>query len=230
MLPRTRKLIRLLIIDDHAITRKALRVFLERLPDLTIVGDAASPEAALAAAVREQPDIILLDLVLGDANGLDLLTPLRTGAPGAHIVVLTGVCDADVHRRAIQLGARGVVLKGDAPKVLVKAIAEVAGGVIWLNSLGVARVLHEMPPTKTTPATTPETQKINALTAREREIIRLLGQGLKNHALADRLGISEATVRDHLTSIFGKLGVRDRLQLAIYAYRHGLASFPPTGA
>jgi DNA-binding NarL/FixJ family response regulator len=223
----TSKPIRILIIDDHAIMRTTLRMFLERQPGLMVVGEGASPEEALDAAAREQPDVILLDLHLGDANGLDLLPPLQTVAPSAHIVVLTGVRDVDVHRRAIRLGAMGLVLKEEAAAVLIEAIAKVSAGEIWLNSLLVARVLSEMTRPGTDARTDPEAIKIKALTAREREVIKLVGQGLKNQAIADHLCISEATVRHHLTSIFGKLGVGDRLELAIYAYRHGLACILP---
>lgn len=223
----TVKPIRILIIDDHALIRTTLRMFLECQPGLMVVGEGASPEEALAAAAHEQPDIILLDLHLGDASGLDLLPQLQTVAPEAHIIVLTGVRDVEMHRRAIRLGAVGLVLKEEAAAVLIEAIAKVSAGEVWLNSLLVARVLSEMTRPGPGPSTDPEAVKIKALTAREREIITLIGQGLKNHAIADHLYISEATVRHHLTSIFRKLGVGDRLELAIYAYRHGLACFLP---
>jgi DNA-binding NarL/FixJ family response regulator len=223
----TPKSIRILIIDDHAIMRTTLRMFLERQSGFLVVGEGASPEEALAATARERPDIILLDLHLGDANGLDLLPQLHTVSPDTQIVVLTDVRDVEMHRRAIRLGALGLVLKEEAVTVLLEAIAKVSAGEIWLNRLLVARVLSEM--TRPGPGTSidPETRKINTLTARERELIPLIGQGLKNQSIADRLCISEATVRHHLTSIFAKLGLEDRFALAIYAYRHGLACFPP---
>ena len=222
--------IRILIIDDHAIMRTTLRMFLERQADLMVVGEGASPEEALAAAAREYPDIILLDLHLGAANDLDLLPQLHAAAPGAQIVVLTGVRDADMHRRAVQLGAMGLVLKEEGAAVLIQAIAKVSAGEIWLNNPLVARVLSEMTRPGPSCGPDPEALKINALTAREREVIALVGEGLKNRLIADRLSISEATVRHHLTSIFAKLGVGDRLELAIYAYRHGLACILPPGA
>jgi two-component system nitrate/nitrite response regulator NarL len=220
------KAIRILIIDDHAVIRAALRMLLESQPGVVVVGEGAGSEEALAAAAREQPDIILLDLDLGDVNGLDLLPQLHTVAPGSHVVVLTGVRDVEMHRRAVRLGAVGLVLKEKAADVLLKAIAKVYAGEVWLDRLLIANVLSEI----TRPASQsldPEDIKIKTLTVREREIIKLIGQGFKNQAIADRLCISEATVRHHLTSIFGKLGVGDRLELAIYAYRHGLARFVP---
>ena len=227
MLPDTHRPVRLLIIHDHAMTRKALGFFLEHQPDLTVVGDAGSPEEALAAAVREQPDIILLDLDRGEAHGLDLLPDLHTAAPDAHVIVLTGVRDVQMHRHAVRLGAVGLVLKERAPEVLLEAIAKVAAGEVWLESLLVASILSEMTRShQPSPPLDPETIKMKALTVREREIITLIGQGCRNQTIADRLCISESTVRNHLTSIYGKLAVGDRLELAIYAYRHGLVSCP----
>jgi len=225
--PSPRKLIRVLIIDDHLIIRAALRMFLDSQAGISVVGEGSGPQDALAVAAREQPDVILLDLDLGEANGLDLLPDLHTAAPDAHVVVLTGVRDAQMHRRAVRLGAVGLVPKERAPEVLLEAIAKVAAGQVWLDNLLITSVLGEMTRHhQTTPPLDPEAIKMKALTAREREIITLIGQGCKNQAIADRLCISEATVRHHLTSIYGKLAVGDRLELAIYAYRHGLACFP----
>jgi two-component system, NarL family, nitrate/nitrite response regulator NarL len=221
------KAIRILIVDDHAVVRAALRMFLESQPGVTVVGEGSGPEDALAAAIRAQPDIILLDLDLGDANGLDLLPQLHAAAPGTHVVVLTGVRDVEMHRRAVRLGAVGLVHKEEAPGRLLEAIAKVYAGEVWLDSLLFASVLNEMPRLEPSRSIDPEAIKIKALTAREREIIKLIGQGMKNNAIANRLCISEATVRHHLTSIFAKLDVGDRLELAIYAYRHGLACFLP---
>jgi two-component system, NarL family, nitrate/nitrite response regulator NarL len=221
------KAIRILLVDGHAVVRTALRMFLESEPGVTVVGEASGPEEALAVAIREQPNIILLEIDLGDANGLDLLPQLHAAAPGTHVVVLTGVRDVEMHRRAVRLGAVGLVHKGESAGRLLEAIAKVYAGEVWLDSLLVASVLSEMTRPHTSQPIDPEEVKIKALTAREREIINMIGQGLKNQAIANRLCLSEATVRHHLTSIFGKLEVGDRLELAIYAYRHGLACFLP---
>jgi len=226
--PKARSPIHVLIIDDHVVIRAALRMFLESQPDITVVGEGSGPQDALAVAGREQPNIILLDLDLGEASGLDLLPDLHVAAPDAHVIVLTGVRDVRMHRQAVRLGAAGLVLKERAPEVLLEAIARVATGEVWLENLLVASVLSEMTRRpQHSPPLDPEMIKMKALTAREREIITLIGQGFKNQTIADRLCISEATVRHHLTSIYGKLAVGDRLELAIYAYRHGLACFLP---
>jgi two-component system, NarL family, nitrate/nitrite response regulator NarL len=221
------KSIGILIIDDHVVIRTALRMFLESQPGLTVVGEVSHPKDALAIALHEHPDIILLDLDLGDANGLDMLPQLHTAAPEAHVLVLTGVRDVEMHSRAVRLGAVGIVRKERAAEVLLEAIAKVHAGEVWLDSLLLASVLRMTPRPQTDRSPDPEEIKIKALTARERELIEVLGKGLKNQAIADHLCISEATVRHHLTSIYAKLNVEDRLELAIYAYRHGLVSLLP---
>lgn len=214
---------RVLIIDDHALVRAALRMLIESQPGVVVAGEASGLEDALRITDREQPDLILLDLDLGDAKGIDLLPQLHAAAPNTHVVVLTGVRDPQVHRQAVRLGAVGLVLKEKAAEVLLQAIDKVCAGGVWLDTVLIADVLGEMTRPKSKRATDPEEVKIASLTAREREVIELVGQGLKNQTIADRLYISEATVRHHLTSIFSKLDVEDRLQLAVYAFRHGLA-------
>jgi two-component system, NarL family, nitrate/nitrite response regulator NarL len=221
------KAIRIVIVDEHTIIRAALRMLLESQPGVTVVGEGSGPEDALAAAVREQPDIVLLDLDLVNTNGLDLLPQLQAAAPGTHVVVLTGVRDVETHRRAVRLGAVGLVHKEESVGRLLEAIGKVSAGEVWLDSLLIASVLGEMTRPRTSQPIDPEAVKIKALTARERQIIKLVGQGMKNQAIAKRLCISEATVRHHLTSIFGKLNVGDRLELAIFAYRNGLACLQP---
>jgi two-component system nitrate/nitrite response regulator NarL len=224
------KSIGVLIIDDHAVVRTALRMFLESQPGLTVVGEAAHPTEALESALHAHPDIILLDIDLGDVNGLDLLPQLRRAAPEAHVLVLTGIRDVEMHRRAVRLGAVGIVRKERAAEVLLEAIAKVYAGEVWLDRALIASVLNEMTQSGKAKPADPEALKIAALTAREREVIALVGQGHRNRHVADRLCISEATVRHHLTSIYAKLNVGDRLELTIYAYRHGLVSLPPRRA
>jgi two-component system, NarL family, nitrate/nitrite response regulator NarL len=226
-LPIETKSIRVLIIDDHVVIRAALRMFLDSQPGVIVVGEGSGPEDALAIVIRAHPDIILLDLDLGRFSGLDLLPQLRTVAPDAHVVVLTGVRDVDMHLRAVRLGAMGLVRKERAAEVLLEAIAKVHAGEVWADGLLLASVLSELTRPRINQPADPEALKIRALTAREREVIGMIGQGLKNQTIADRLCISEATVRHHLTSIYTKLSVGDRLELAIYAYRQGLVSFLP---
>jgi len=215
--------IRILLIDDHAVMRWGLRRLIEDHPGLKVVGEASGRNDALPLAEREQPDIILLDLSLPGTDGIDLIPELHALAKEARILVLTGVLDSEAHTRAMQLGAVGVVLKEKAPEVLIKAIEKVHAGEVWLDRVMVANVFNERSRSREASKHNPEAVKVGALTGREREVINLVGEGLRNKQIADRLFISEGTVRNHLTTVFSKLEVSDRFELLMYAYRHGLA-------
>jgi two-component system, NarL family, nitrate/nitrite response regulator NarL len=220
------KPIQVLLIDDHAVVRSGLRMVIESNSGLKVVGEAGNRADALAIASREQPDIILLDLDLNGASGLDFLAELFTLARDARVIILTGVYDAAAHQRAMHLGAMGLVLKEKAAEVVIKAIEKVHAGEVWFDRVMMGHMISQLSRATITPKSKPEAQKIASLTEREREIVALIGEGLKNKLIANRLFISETTVRHHLTSVFDKLGVSDRLELIIYAYRHGLAKPP----
>jgi len=217
------KPIRILLIDDHAIVLAGLRLLIESRPGLKVVGEAGNRAEALAIAAQERPDIILLDLDLGRDSGLDFLPELLLAAKEARVIILTGVRDLEAHRRAVSLGAMGVVPKEKAADVLIKAFEKVHAGEVWLDRSMIATVLAERSRPK---KVDPEAAKIAALSPREREVVALVGQGIKNKQIATRLFISETTVRHHLTSIFSKLDLSDRFELIIYAYRHNLARPP----
>ena len=212
--------IRVLLIDDHAIVRSGLRLIVERQANLKVIGEAGNRIDAVAAAKQEQPDIILLDLNLPGTSGLDLIPELLGAASDSRILILTGGVDAEAHTRAMHLGAMGIVLKEKAPEVLIKAVEKVYNGEVWLDRSMIASVFSAKLRTSEKP--NPEAAKIATLTEREREVIALISEGLKNKQIAERLFISETTVSHHLTSIFSKLEVSDRLGLIIYAYRHRL--------
>jgi len=216
------KPIRVLLIDDHVVMRMGLRMVIESQPGLTVVGEAANRAEALQIAMREQSDIILLDLDLGDENGIDFLPDLLDVAKEARVIVLTGLRDSEEYRRAVRLGTMGLVLKDQALGVLVQAIKQVYAGEVWLDPMLVATVLAEVARARGS-ETDPEASRIATLTERERAIIALICEGLRNKQIAERLYISQTTVVHHLTSIFNKLGVANRLELVTYAYRHGLA-------
>ena len=213
--------IRILLIDDHAILRGGLRMLLKSQGNFIVVGEAGNREEAIETSAREQPDIIVLDLDLGGGSGLDFLPQLFAAASAARVIVLTGVQDTAAYQQAIQLGAMGVVLKEEAPETLIKAIEKVHAGEMWLTR-SMAQTLLTPEPQEADP----EIARIAKLTKRELEIITLVCEGSKNQQIADRLFISEGTVRNHLTVIFDKLGVSDRFELIVYAYRHGLAKPP----
>jgi DNA-binding NarL/FixJ family response regulator len=219
----TTRPIRIMIVDDHAVIRAGLRMLIEQDQTMNVVAMAGTRAEALRLTASEQPDIIILDLVLGDDDGLAFLPELCETSPKSRVLVLTGVQNPDSYRGAIRRGAMGIVLKEHAADVLLKAIKKVNEGQVWIDRSMMGEMIQEF--SKST-SVDPEQAKIAALTDREREVIRLVGEGLKNKLIAKRLFISETTVTHHLSSVFSKLDVSDRLELTIYAFRHGLAKIP----
>jgi two-component system nitrate/nitrite response regulator NarL len=215
--------IRILIVDDHAVVRAGLRMLIDAQEGMKVVEVASNPAEALEFAKRESPEIILLDLDLGGQDALTLIPELRLSAKDARILVLTGSKDTEAHRRAMRLGAMGVILKDQAAETLIKAIEKVHAGEVWVDRLTMGSLLDEM---TQTPEIDPEEARIASLTQREREVIALIAEGLKNKQIGQRLFIGETTVTHHLSSIFSKLEVSDRLELVIYAFSHNLAKMP----
>ena len=215
--------IRIMIIDDHAVIRSGLRMLLEHDQTMSVVAMAGNRAEALNLAARERPDIIILDLILGEDDGLTFLPELCETSPTSRVVVLTGVRDPDSHRLAIRRGAMGIVLKEHAADLLLRAIQKVHEGEVWIDRSMIGSVIQEL---NRPGEVDPEKAKIASLTDREREVITLVGEGLKNKQIAERLFITETTVTHHLSSVFSKLEVSDRLELIIYAFRHGLAKMP----
>ena len=213
--------IRIALVDDHLVVRSGLRLLVESRSGWSVVAEASGTDEAVSAASREQPDVILLDLDLGTDNGLDCLPRLREAAPAARVLILTGLRDTELHQQAVRLGAAGVVAKDMAADSLLKAIERVHAGETWLDRMTTATLLAELAGGKPKPKD-PDAARIGTLTPREREVISLIAEGLRNKEIAARLPISEATVRHHLTSIFSKLEVSDRVGLTIYAFRHDL--------
>jgi two-component system, NarL family, nitrate/nitrite response regulator NarL len=224
----TKASIRILLVDDQELFLFGLRALIESEPGLSVVGQALNRMAALDAA-RLCPEIILLDLDLGNEVSVDFLPELLQVGVSSRVVVVTGVPDPELHLRAVRLGAMGVVQKLDTVSTLFKAIRKVHAGEIWLNRSMVATIMTEFVHTPSKKKTDPEVAKIGSLTERELEVIALLGEGRRNKQIAERLFISEKTVRHYLTSIFDKLEVSDRLELMIYSYKHGLAKIPGSG-
>jgi two-component system nitrate/nitrite response regulator NarL len=218
-----RQIIGILIVEDHEVVRLGLRHMIEQQPNMKIVGEAINTEDALALASREQPEIIILDLCLGVENGVDIIPELLRISEESRVIVLTGVQDEEMLRRASRLGAMGVIVKDVPADMLIKAINRVHAGELWLNRRLTAALVSELRRPGDGKSSNGEAKKIAQLTEREREIILLIGEGLKNKEIADRLYISETTVRHHITSILGKLQVSDRLQLLIFAYKNNLA-------
>jgi two-component system nitrate/nitrite response regulator NarL len=214
--------LRILLIDNHLVMRAGLRLLIDSHPQMKVVAMASNRQEALELAASEAPTLILLELELGDERGLTFLPELREAATNARVLVLTGSKDAEAHRQAIKIGAVGVVLKDQKPEVLIKAIEKVHAGEVWVDRATMGNVLTEMTRRKTNEPD-PDGEKIKSLTDREHQVIALIAEGLKNKQIATRLFISETTVTHHLSSIFSKLEVSDRLELVIFAFGHNLA-------
>jgi len=218
--------IRVVLIDDQLLFRVGIRSLLDRGNGIKVVGDAGNREEALALVHGERPDVILLDLSFHGESGLDLIPQIMSQAERSRILILTAIRDTELHRKAVRLGAKGLVSKDASVETLSKAIEKVHAGEVWLDRTTTAAVLEELFRGNESRKLGTEEAKIETLTEREREVISAVGEGLKNKQIGERLFISDVTVRHHLTSIYAKLGVTDRLELVIYAYRHGLVPIP----
>jgi two-component system nitrate/nitrite response regulator NarL len=226
MLAKPNHTIKILLVDDHVVMRQGLRMLIENNPDMEVVAEAARCDEALQAASRETPDIVLLDLDLGNSSGLDIIPQLLALHEKVNVLILTGVREPELHRRAIRLGAAGIVMKDQAGEMLIKAIRKVTAGEAWVDRGTTAVVLQELRRGYEGQRLDTEAARIDSLTPREREVVSLIAQGFGTARIAKDLFISEKTVRNHLASIFDKLMVSDRLELAIYAVRHGLSPQP----
>ena len=214
--------IRVLVIDDHKIIRDGLRDLITSRQGMAVVGDAGNRAEAIHLALREQPDVIVLDLDLGRESGLALLPELLEAAGNASVIVLTGIRDAEQRDRAMALGAKGVVLKEHGATDLLNAIEKVyRTGEYWFEP-GAAKRIFDRTQAKEQTAD-PEAARIAELTPTERELITYIGKGLDNRKIAAQMHMAESTVRNNLTRIYSKLDIKGgRLALLVYAYQHGL--------
>jgi DNA-binding NarL/FixJ family response regulator len=217
--------IRVFLLGEHALIRAGLKMLIESRAGLRVVGEAANYSDARDAGLREA-DIIVLDSDLDRSTNLDFLQEMVASVKPARLLVLTRTADLESHYCAVRLGAMGLVLKERPADVLVKAIEKVHAGEVWLDRSAVARVLRGLSAASEDSSRDSDGARIANLTERERDVIAVIGEGLKNRQIAERLFISETTVRHHLSSIFDKLGVSDRFELLVYAYRHKLAKPP----
>jgi NarL family two-component system response regulator LiaR len=212
--------IHVLVVDDHLVVRKGIRALLATEPDITVVGEADHGVEAVAEAARLQPDVILMDLVMPKMDGIAAIQQILASQPDARILVLTSFAADDKVLPAIRAGALGYILKDTGPLELVNAIRQIYRGEPSLHPTIARKVLHEL----AQPLDRPPTSE--PLTEREVEVLRLVAQGESNQQIAAALGISEATVRKHVSSVLSKLHLASRTQAALYALREGLIALP----
>jgi two-component system, NarL family, response regulator LiaR len=210
--------IKVLIVDDHAIVRKGIRALLTTEPNIQVLGEAKDGREAITEVERLRPDVILMDLVMPEMDGIEAIRQITSRQPGSRILVLTSFATDEKVFPAIKAGALGYLLKDSNPEELVQAIHQVHRGESSLHPTIARKLLQELArPPQRPPTSEP-------LTDREMSVLRLIAHGLSNQEIADQLTISEATVRTHVSNILGKLHLASRTQAALYALREGLAS------
>jgi two-component system response regulator NreC len=209
--------ISVLIADDHGVLRAGLRVLLDREPDMHVVGEAADGDRALQLAGTLQPDVVLMDVSMPGAGGVETTRKLKASWPGTRVLILTIHEDASLLNEAIRAGASGYIVKRAAESELVDAIRAVARGQTYLHPTMTRAVLMEAELVASSQDDAP-----TALTPREEQVLRLIARGHTNPEIADLLTISVRTVEGHRSNLMSKLGLRSRVELVRYAAQHGL--------
>ena len=217
--------VRVFIVDDHPVVRRGLRSYLERVDDMEVIGEAADGQEALdqivaLIAAGQPPDVVLMDLLMPGMDGVAATAAITQRHPEMQVVAMTSFTQADKVHGALQAGAAGYLLKDADADEVAAAIRAARRGVVLLD-VAIARQL-------TRSLVAPQPGTVGALTEREREVLRLVAQGLSNRQIADALVISERTARTRVSNILGKLGVASRTQAALLAIREGIA--PPPSA
>lgn len=218
--------IRIMLVDDHETMLWGLSRLIEsQAPRMELVGTAKNAADALTSAAALTPDIIVLDLDLDGISAIDIL-PALLGASGARVLVLSGSREQGLRDMAVKRGVRGVLCKSAPAELVVKAIEKIYQGELWLDHDTLGRVFGELLDPRSAARSNPETEKQSSLTAREQKIITAIVQssGASNRCLAQALFISEHTLSNHLTSIYHKLDVSNRLELYVYAMKHQLCA------
>ena len=210
-------MIRLLIAEDHGVVRAGLQKLVATFEGVELVGSAADGAEAVDLCREEHPDVVLMDLEMPRLDGIEATRRISADAPEAHVVVLTSFSDRERILGALDAGAVGYVMKDAEPDELASAIHAAARGESPLDPKAAHAVL----------AARRRPRSAELLTSREREVLQMVGQGLPNKHISRRLGISEKTVKAHLTSIFRTIGVTDRTQAALWAQRNDLTRRPP---
>jgi NarL family two-component system response regulator LiaR len=216
--PPSAERISVIIVDDHAIVRQGVRAFLELQPDLLVIGEADCGEVVVPLAERLIPDVVLMDLAMPGIGGVEAIRQVKRVSPRTQVVALTSYHDDEYIFPALRAGALSYVLKDIAPDMLADTIRRAARGESVLHPRVAARVVQEV---RDGHRATPN--PFLDLSERELEVLRLIADGLANAAIAERLVISEKTVKGHVSNIFAKLHMMDRTQAAVFAWQQGLA-------
>lgn len=213
------KNIRILIADDHPIFRDGLRRLLESEPDLEVVAEARDGDEAIKLTAAKRPDVLLLDLAMPKRPGMEALRELAKSTQPVRILLLTAAIENAQLVEALQLGARGVVLKDSATDLLLKAIRTVMNEQFWVGRESVSDLVNYM---RNIARATIQPKKTFGLTPRERQVVAAVVEGLSNREIGQRYSLSEDTVKHHITNVFNKTGVSTRLELALFALHHRL--------
>ncbi len=211
------------IVDDHAVVRQGVRVFLASQPGLAVVGEAATGESALRLAADLAPDVALVDLVMPGIDGVETTRRLKEVSPRTRVAVLTSYHDDEHALPALRAGALSYVLKDVQPAELARAVRGTARGGGVVDPRVAARLLRELR------GEAPDAGPAARLGGREVEVLRSLAAGLSNAEIAERLAIGQKTVKSHVSNILGKLHLQDRTQAAVYAWRTGMVTPSETG-
>lgn len=211
--------IRVLLVDDHAVVRQGLRAYLELQPDIEVCGEAGHAGQAIALATSLAPDVALVDLVMPGIGGIETTRLIREASPATQVVILTSSTDPSSVRPALEAGATSYQLKEVGGSELIDCVRRAARG---------QSVLHPRIAGALSPANRSESARtlLSQLSAREREVLMLIAEGLPNHAIAERLKVSEPTVKTHVGNVLSKLDVADRTQAAVWAWRQQLLLKP----
>jgi DNA-binding NarL/FixJ family response regulator len=213
--------IRIVVADDHPVVRFGVRNMLQNEPGFEVVGEAEDGDDAITQTLELEPDILLLDILMPRLPGLEAMRAIMTKSPRVKIVLLTGTITVQQIIEALQIGARGIVLKQSVAGDLTQALRAVLGGDYWIGGERVANLLKALQELQAQAAAVPE-RKTYGLTPRELEVVTCIVEGCSNRDIATQFSISEETVKRHLSNVFDKTGVSTRLELALFAIAHKL--------
>ncbi len=206
--------IRVLLVDDHAVVRRGLSAFLTTYPEIEVVGEAASGAEGITLAAQTLPDVVLMDLVMPEMDGIEATRRIKAISPSTHVIVLTSYSEDERIFPAIKAGALSYLLKDVGPDDLVRAIKAARRGEATLHPAVAGRLMQELTGTRASP--------LDELTEREREVLTCIARGMSNAEIADQLTIGERTVKTHVSNILSKLHLQDRTQAALLALRERL--------